>query len=299
MCRSSELTQLACYYPLAPQDCTQPWLASVQRGRCLPLFRAAHRWQRLEAVGKGTSPLFLVPVWSLPTCHGSCPGQKPLGSHGLSKGTEVGLVLSRIKLFLSFAQQVKDFFFSFSFGKGGLRNCWLSTVQKKKSEGRCSSAPAKFTVIGKLFVGGKGIEGRTRGTGLEERGGEEGQGPKLQGFKVALPVLWVSQHHYWGREFKEGTGKSRQREGTPLTVRDFIFHSQRPLYLCKQKMQKRWQGGARVAGSSDEGQRRQGQWRHWVPTGSSLTISYIRVPITCIACRRGLRTKVDAFKSKP
>ena len=145
-------------------------------------------------VGKGTSPLFLVPVWSLPTCHGSCPGQKPLGSHGLSKGTEVGLVLSRIKLFSSFEQQVnKDFFFLFLFffGKGGLRNCWVSTVQKKKKkgEGRCSSAPAKFTGIGKLFLGGKGIEGRTGGTGLKGRRGEKGQGPKLQGFKVALTVL--------------------------------------------------------------------------------------------------------------
>lgn len=150
----------------------------------------------------------------------------------------------------------------------------------------------------KIICGWEG-HWRTNERNRTGRGGEEGQGPKLQGFKVALPVLWVSQHHYWGREFKEGTGKSRQTEGTPLTVWDFIFHSQRPLYLCKQKMQKRWQGGARVAGSSDEGQRRQGQWRHWVPTGSSLTISYIRVPITCIACRRGLRTKVDAFKSKP
>ena len=86
-------------------------------------------------MGKGTSPAFLVPVWSLPTCHGSCPGQKPLGSHGLSKGTEVGLVLSRIKLFLSFEQEVKDFFFFF-FGKGGLRKCWLSKVQKKKKKKR-------------------------------------------------------------------------------------------------------------------------------------------------------------------
>lgn len=61
--------------------------------------------------------------------------------------------------------------------------------KKKKGEGRCSSAPAKFTVIGKFFVGGKGIEGRTGGTGLKGRRGDKGQGPKLQGFKVALPVL--------------------------------------------------------------------------------------------------------------
>lgn len=136
MCRSSELTQLACY-PLAPQDCTQPWLASVQRGRCLPLFRAAHRWQRLEAVGKGTSPLFLVPVWSLPTCHGSCPGQKPLGSHGLSKGTEVGLVLSRIRLFLSFEQQVnKDFFFLFLFFWKGRFKKLLGIYSPKKKKKR-------------------------------------------------------------------------------------------------------------------------------------------------------------------
>lgn len=79
--------------------------------------------------GEGDIPPFLVPVWSLPTCHGSCPGQKPLGSHGLSKGTEVGLVLSRIKLFLSFEQEVKD---SFLFGKGGLRIAGYLQSKKKK-----------------------------------------------------------------------------------------------------------------------------------------------------------------------
>lgn len=179
--------------PPGPQDRTQPWLASVQRGRCLPLFRAAHRWQRLEAVGKGTSPPFLVPVWSLPTCHGSCPGQKPLGSHGLSKGTEVGLVLSRIKLFLSFEQEVKDSFF---FWKGRFKNCWLSTVQKKKKRCRqmflCTS---KVHSDRKILCGWEEHwrkNGRNR-TGRKRR--EEGQGPKLQDFKVALPVLWVSQHH--------------------------------------------------------------------------------------------------------
>ena len=86
-------------------------------------------------MGKGTSPAFLVPVWSLPTCHGSCPGQKPLGSHGLSKGTEVGLVLSRIKLFLSFEQEVKDFFFFF-FWKGRFKKLLAIYSPKKKKKKR-------------------------------------------------------------------------------------------------------------------------------------------------------------------
>lgn len=86
-------------------------------------------------MGKGTSPLFLVPVWSLPTCHGSCPGQKPLGSHGLSKGTEVGLVLSRIRLFLSFEQQVnKDFFFLFLFFWKGRFKKLLGIYSPKKKK---------------------------------------------------------------------------------------------------------------------------------------------------------------------
>ena len=209
-------------------------------------------------MGKGTSPPFLVPVWSLPTCHGSCPGQKPLGSHGLSKGTEVGLVLSRIKLFLSFEQEVKD---SFLFGKGGLRIAGYLQSKKKKGAGRCSSAPATFTVIGKFFVGGKSIEGRMGGTGLEGRGGRRAKAPSYKILKLLCLSYEFPSITNGGENSRKGQEREG-REGTPLTVRDFIFHSQRPLYLCKQKVQKRWQGGVRVAGSSDEGQRRQGQWRH-------------------------------------
>lgn len=48
---------------------------------------------------------------------------------------------------------------------------------KKKGEGRCSSSPAKFTVIGKFLVGGEGIEGR-KGAGWKEDGEEkEGKAP--------------------------------------------------------------------------------------------------------------------------
>lgn len=90
---------------------------------------------RMEVGGGGERerhPSFPVPVWSLPICHGSSPGQKPLGSHGLSKGTEVSLVLKRIKLFLSFEQPgQEDFFFFFNFGKRSLRNSWVAMVQKK------------------------------------------------------------------------------------------------------------------------------------------------------------------------
>ena len=43
-----------------------------------------------------------------------------------------------------------------------MAGCLWPKKKKKKSEGRCSSAPAKFTVIGKFLVGGKGIEGRRK-----------------------------------------------------------------------------------------------------------------------------------------
>lgn len=51
---------------------------------------------------------------------------------------------------------------------------------KKKSKGRCTSAFAKFTVIGKFLVGGEGTEGRGKGAGGKE--GEEAR-LQLQGFK--------------------------------------------------------------------------------------------------------------------
>lgn len=58
----------------------------------------------------------------------------------------------------------------------------MALVQKIKGEGRYSSAPAKFTVIGKFLVEGEGTEGRE-----EEQVGRKGRGggarPQLQGFK--------------------------------------------------------------------------------------------------------------------
>lgn len=42
--------------------------------------------------------------------------------------------------------------------------------KKKKSKGRCSSAFAKFTVIGKFLVGGEGTE-EEEGSRRERRGG--------------------------------------------------------------------------------------------------------------------------------
>lgn len=44
---------------------------------------------------RGHHPFYLVPVWSLPHAMAPVLGRHPLGSHGLSKGTEVGLVLSK------------------------------------------------------------------------------------------------------------------------------------------------------------------------------------------------------------
>lgn len=50
--------------------------------------------EKLELVGKGDITLFLVPVWSLPHAMAPVLSRCPSGSHGFSKGTEVGLVLS-------------------------------------------------------------------------------------------------------------------------------------------------------------------------------------------------------------
>lgn len=103
--------------------------------------------------------------------------------------------------------------FFFSFGKGGLRNCWLSTVQKKKkSEGRCPSAPAKFTVIGKLFVGGKGIEGRTRGTGLDEEG-RRGKAPSYKVLKLLCLSYEFPSITIGGENSRKGQERAGKQKG--------------------------------------------------------------------------------------
>lgn len=82
---------------------------------------------------------------------------------------------------------------------------------------------------------------------------------------------------------------------TPLIAQDFIYSMARGPPASVNKRCGEGGGGGRVAGSSDE-DHRQGEWHHRVLLGASHTISYIRVPITCTACRRCLRTKADAFK---
>lgn len=78
-------------------------------------------------------------------------------------------------------------------------------VKKKKSKGRCSSAFAKFTVIGKFLVGGEGTE--------EEEREQEGKKGRRQGsnYKVlnscsacpmSFPVSLMAER-IQGRDRKE------------------------------------------------------------------------------------------------
>lgn len=79
-----------------PQDCIQPRPATVQGVRCLASAQGSSALTELGGGGgeRGHHPFFLVPVWSLPHAMAPFLGRRPSGSHGLSKGIEVGLVLS-------------------------------------------------------------------------------------------------------------------------------------------------------------------------------------------------------------
>lgn len=94
----------------------------------------------------------------------------------------------------------------------------IYSPKKKKGAGRCSSAPAKFTVIGKFFVGGKSIEGRMGGTGLEGRGGRRAKAPSYKILKL-LCLSYEFPSITNGGEFKEGTGKRRQRRDSSNSPR--------------------------------------------------------------------------------
>lgn len=61
------------------------------------------------------------------------------------------------------------FFFLLKFGEGKFKKR-LGDYGPKKGEGRCSSVPAKFTVIEKFLVCGEGTEGKEGQDGKGGRG---------------------------------------------------------------------------------------------------------------------------------
>lgn len=80
--------------------------------------------------------------------------------------------------------------------------------QKQKDEGRCSSAPAKFTVIGKFLVAGEVTEGRGK-EGQDGRGGKGGKAPVTH-FTYLLYLSYEFLSISNGERI-QGTGKSRWR----------------------------------------------------------------------------------------
>lgn len=101
---------------------------------------------------------------------------------------------------------------------------------------------------------------------------------------------------YGEREFKGGTGKSRERgQDSSNSPGLYILWPEAHLPLQTEGAGKVAGKGRRVAGSSDEDQIQQGEGSSESHLDSHIPSPIIRVPITCTACRRCLRTKVDAF----
>lgn len=80
----------------------------------------------------------------------------------------------------------KAFFKKKKLWKGRFKEQLGGYGQKKKSKGRCSSAFAKFTVIGKFLVGGEGTEEEEREQ--EGKGRRQGSNYKVLNSCSACPM---------------------------------------------------------------------------------------------------------------
>lgn len=149
----------------------------------------------------------------------------------------------------------------------------LGSYGPKKGEGRCFSALAKFTVIGKFLVRWWGHWRKRKAAA----GWKEGEGRRdkvqLQGFKQLLCLSSKFPSITNGGEDSRNKKKQAERRRLTLTAWNYILWPEAHyLPLWREGEGKVAGSGWRVAGSSDEDQR-QGEWQHWVLLGSSNTIS--------------------------
>lgn len=97
---------------------------------------------------------------------------------------------------------------------------------------------------------------------MEERGGEEGQGPSYKVLNSCFACPMSFPESLKGENLRKGQERADKEERSPLKAQDFIVCGQRPTASENERCKEGGREWVKVAGSSDEDQRQQGEWQH-------------------------------------